>query len=616
MLLNSRYQVIRTLASGGFGETFLAEDTQMPSNRHCVIKLLKPIQNNPQIYQLVQERFQREAAILEDLGGQSNQIPALYAYFQSNGQFYLVQEFIEGETLTARVSKQGIVGESAVRQILISLLQVLEYVHSKRIIHRDIKPDNIILRHRDGLPVLIDFGAVREAMGTVVNSQGNPTSSIVIGTPGYMPSEQAMGRPIYSSDLYSLGITGIYLLTGCQPQELETDSRTGEILWHGKALNVSPTFKAVLDKAIAYHPRDRFATAKEMLDGLLNGVVVTASGFGSVQVPATVLSTVPVADLSNNQGRGYKGIILGSLITGGLIGGSAIAGIIMTRFSQPAAQPSTVNQTNSAKETLTTSLSPQTSVVPKAPKTEDTYQSSQNTTISPAPLPQSANYFYFVADSAYPNKATAQKQVSILQTQGYSQAGAFWIPDYPNLSGKQLFEVYVAKFDNSNSCVEFLKNYGQVNSEAYCAKASLDANTSPERLFYKQISPVKQGTNNGSANTLSTSQPSPESEVLNYYNDVNSHRYQSAWDRLPIELQENRNVHPNGYASFTSWWETVESVDVKQVSIIEKNANNAKVNANLAYNMKKGNNKPLSLTYNLFWDSLVQQWKLVKVKVN
>jgi serine/threonine protein kinase, bacterial len=84
MLLNNRYQVIRTLASGGFGETFLAEDTQMPSNRHCVIKLLKLIHNNPQIYQLVQERFQREAAILEDLGGQSNQIPALYAYFQSN----------------------------------------------------------------------------------------------------------------------------------------------------------------------------------------------------------------------------------------------------------------------------------------------------------------------------------------------------------------------------------------------------------------------------------------------------------------------------------------------------------------------------------------------------
>ena len=270
-LLNNRYQVIRTLGSGGFGETYLAEDTQMPSNRRCVIKQLRPIQNNPQIYQLVQERFQREAAILEDLGGASDQIPALYAYFQSVGQFYVVQEWVEGDTLTAKVRQQGILSESAVREILVTLLPVLEYVHSKRIIHRDIKPDNIILRHRDRQPVLIDFGAVRESMGTVFNSQGNPTSSIVIGTPGYMPSEQAAGRPVYSSDLYSLGLTAIYLLTGKQPQELETDPRTGEIIWHRHALSVSPTLAAVIDRAIAYHPRERYATAREMLEALQFG---------------------------------------------------------------------------------------------------------------------------------------------------------------------------------------------------------------------------------------------------------------------------------------------------------------------------------------------------------
>ncbi|NES01367.1 MAG: protein kinase, partial [Okeania sp. SIO2F4] len=143
-ILNNRYRIINTLASGGFGETFLAQDTQMPSGRLCVIKQLKPIVNNPQIYQLVQERFQREAAILEELGETNNQIPRLYAYFTENGQFYLVQEWIEGETLTKKLKTEGVFNENSVRQILLSLLPVLEYVHSKRIIHRDIKPGNII----------------------------------------------------------------------------------------------------------------------------------------------------------------------------------------------------------------------------------------------------------------------------------------------------------------------------------------------------------------------------------------------------------------------------------------------------------------------------------------
>lgn len=264
MLLNNRYRVIQIKGCGGFGETFLVEDTQMPSHRRCVVKLLKPITTNPQIYELVKTRFQREAAILEELGGNSDQIPTLYAYFQEDGQFYLVQEWIQGATLTAKVRQQGLFSEHAVQQLLINLLPVLEYVHGQRIVHRDIKPDNIIVRHRDGKPVLIDFGAVRESMGTAINSQGTPTTSIVIGTPGYMPPEQAAGRPVYSSDLFSLGITAIYLLTLKQPQELETDSSTGEIIWHQYAAGTSSQLVSVIDKAIAYHPRDRASDSERV----------------------------------------------------------------------------------------------------------------------------------------------------------------------------------------------------------------------------------------------------------------------------------------------------------------------------------------------------------------
>ncbi|MBW4645504.1 MAG: DUF4101 domain-containing protein [Goleter apudmare HA4340-LM2] len=293
-LLNHRYQVLRVLGSGGFGETFLAEDTQMPSSRHCVIKQLKPVANNPQIYQLVKERFQQEAAILEDLGDRSEQIPRLYAYFVDNGEFYLVQEYVEGLTLTQKIQQQGLQSESAVKDILINILPVLEYVHNKRIVHRDIKPDNIILRFSDGKPVLIDFGAVKVTMGTVMTASGNSNQSIVIGTPGFMPMEQSVGRPVFSSDLYSLGLTAIYLLTGKLPQEFTTDPATGDFLWRNHVGNISPSFAQVLDKAIQQSPRDRYLTVRDMLAALQTPATPVAPTVPVYQQPYTpVAPTVP-----------------------------------------------------------------------------------------------------------------------------------------------------------------------------------------------------------------------------------------------------------------------------------------------------------------------------------
>ncbi|ABA21322.1 serine/threonine protein kinase [Trichormus variabilis ATCC 29413] len=387
-LLNDRYQVIRTLGAGGFGETYLAEDTYMPSKRRCVVKQLRPIQNNPQIYQLVQERFQREAAILEELGGATEQIPALYAYFSADGQFYLVQEWVEGDTLTARLQQQGLFTESAIQELLVNLLPVLEYVHSKHIVHRDIKPDNIILRHRDGKPVLIDFGAVRESMGTVVNSQGNPTSSIVIGTPGYMPSEQAAGRPVYSSDLYSLGLTAIYLLTGRQPQTLDIDSQTGEIMWRQYASQINPVLASVLDKAIAYHPRDRYATARAMLDNLQSissPIPPTQPYFAPPPVvSAPPQPTVSVAPPANVTGNNQKGILFGSLIAGGLIGASVIVGLAFTRTPQPVAENNNTSPVNSITETPVSNATPE---VTQSPVTTQTIVPSPQQQVDPSPVP-------------------------------------------------------------------------------------------------------------------------------------------------------------------------------------------------------------------------------------
>ncbi len=298
-LINNRYRVVRGLGKGGFGATFLVEDTQLPSGKRFVLKELMPIEHDPQTYTLVKQRFEREAVILEELGGLTTQIPSLYAYFTEAGKFYLVQEYVEGETIAQKVMVQGVMSDAAVRDWLIGLLPVLSVVHDRQIIHRDIKPENIILQQRDHTPVLIDFGAVRETMGMKLTPQEQSTQSIVIGTPGYMPSEQAAGRAMFSSDLYSLGMTAIYALTGKIPQELPTDPMTGEVQWRSYAPSVSNGLARILDRAIASHSRDRFATAQAMrlaLDsGFISGTVVSgASTPMQTPIPTQVSGAYPV----------------------------------------------------------------------------------------------------------------------------------------------------------------------------------------------------------------------------------------------------------------------------------------------------------------------------------
>lgn len=301
-LLNNRYRIIKTLGRGGFGETYLTEDNHMPSGRKCVLKQLKPIVKQPKMPLWMKERFQREAAILEELGDGNSQIPQLYAYFSEGDKFYLVQEWIEGLTLNQYWEQEGNLHRDEVRQILQQLLPVLDYVHSRHIIHRDIKPENIILRKGDNLPFLIDFGAVKEAIATEVNLNSGSTYSASIGTPGYMSSEQAAGRPIYSSDLYSLGLTAIFLLTGLAPHELETDPRNGEIIWRSQGVNLDSELADVIDRAIRFHPRDRFSTAQEML-AALDGKLVHSGTHNPTGVTLNVAPNRP-SDGRNSTSHG------------------------------------------------------------------------------------------------------------------------------------------------------------------------------------------------------------------------------------------------------------------------------------------------------------------------
>ncbi len=302
-LLNNRYQILQTLGQGGFGSTYLAEDTHLPSHRRCVIKQLKLMAQTEAKQAIIRERFEREAAVLETLGQQHQQIPELHAYFCEGGEFYLVQEWIEGETLTQQVQRCGLWDGVAVQHLLQQILPVLDHVHSRYIIHRDIKPDNIILRVPDGLPVLIDFGAVKEA---VQSDSDLPTaSSVVIGTPGFMSSEQAAGRPTYSSDLYSLALTGLFLLSGKPPNDIPSDPASGDLKWRevlaAAGVSLPQSLMDVFDHALSFHPRDRFATAAEMLAALstegaesqLQTLVVAPAAPSQVVTRVTPVKTRP-----------------------------------------------------------------------------------------------------------------------------------------------------------------------------------------------------------------------------------------------------------------------------------------------------------------------------------
>ncbi|MBW4624732.1 MAG: serine/threonine protein kinase [Brasilonema octagenarum HA4186-MV1] len=474
-LLSERYHIISVLGSGGFCDTFLAEDTQMPSARRCVIKQLKPVNESSLIQEQIQKRFRREAITLEDLGATSHQIPSLYAYFQKFGQFYLVQEWIDGQTLFEKVQQSGCLSETEVVSILISLLDVLEYVHDKGLIHRDIKPDNIILRSSDHKPVLIDFGAVRETMGTVVNSQGSISSSIIVGTAGFMPNEQAAGRPVFASDLYSLGLTAIYLLTGQLPQQMTTDLYTGESIWQRDG--VSASLAAVLDKAIRNNIKERYPSARAMIYALQS--IASSLAFGQVakrtQPPAQTLPTTLRPAAENKR---QNSIFIGSVfMIGALFGTSIIIGLLLTNFRQPTAYKKetssgliTKPQRPDASFRLSPSGNPSSQMVHKQLMT--------------GALPSS---FHFIADSTFPNLQSAVKQTKTLQGAGYSQTDVFWIPDYPNLVDRHLFVVYVTTFSDRSSCLSFLRDYGKANPSAYCAFASKDPKAPTARVSFREI---------------------------------------------------------------------------------------------------------------------------------
>jgi serine/threonine protein kinase len=273
-LLDGRYKILQVLGAGGFSETYLAQDTRRPGSPTCVVKLLKPNTNNPNSLQISRRLFQSEAETLERLGNHS-QIPRLLAYFEEDQEFYLVQEYIKGNLLSTEFTPETPYSEAQTIQLLRDVLLTLAFVHEQGVIHRDVKPDNLIRRWEDDKLVLVDFGAVKKIWNR--NAAQNQVAGTIIGTPGYMATEQGRGKPRPSSDIYALGMVAVQAITGITPMSLQEDSETGETIWQQYA-KASPGLVAIIDKMIRYHFRDRFQSAKDVL-AALDQLTNAAPGF-------------------------------------------------------------------------------------------------------------------------------------------------------------------------------------------------------------------------------------------------------------------------------------------------------------------------------------------------
>ncbi len=268
LLLVERYRALKIIGRGGFGRTFQAVDEFKPSKPFCVIKQFLPQAQGTENLSKAALLFAQEAERLDTLG-RHPQIPELLAYFSQDNRQYLVQEFIDGQTLQQELAWSGAFDERKILELLKSLLPVLEFIHSQQVIHRDIKPENIIRRKRDNQLVLVDFGIAKFVTKIAVSGKGT-----IIGSEGYAPPEQAIGKATFSSDIYSLGVTCIHLLTEVEPVNL-FDVGEDKWIWRDYLKSkVSDQVKNLLDKMIIRATKKRFQNPREILS-LINQIYPT-----------------------------------------------------------------------------------------------------------------------------------------------------------------------------------------------------------------------------------------------------------------------------------------------------------------------------------------------------
>ena len=402
-IIGGRYAILRQLGAGGWGKTYLAEDLQRLGS-HCVIKQLINTHHNPGILKKAQELFEREGKTLIQLGNHP-QIPFLFAYFEENNEFYLIEEYIEGESFAQELESKGQLDENLVIDFLMDTLIILKYVHGNGIIHRDLKPDNIMRRQSDQKFVLIDFGGVKEVFNNNCLNQPSPNLLTQISTTGYTPQEQVNGYPEFNSDIYALGMTAIRALTGVEPRDLERNRKNKSVNWKESRIKVSSRLSNVIDKMIQENSEDRYQRVEEVLSDLsaTEQTLIVARPTPNTQltfINSIIQTRIPRTNIP-------LGLIFVCLVPFVAIGGFIVGFKV---FYQPNILPALPTKTSDV----------QNSTSPQIPQKNPSTSTTENPNMQDSPKTQASSG----ASPNFPSSQIPQKNPSTSATENPSMQGS------------------------------------------------------------------------------------------------------------------------------------------------------------------------------------------------
>uniref|UniRef100_B8HJY8 non-specific serine/threonine protein kinase n=1 Tax=Cyanothece sp. (strain PCC 7425 / ATCC 29141) TaxID=395961 RepID=B8HJY8_CYAP4 len=261
-LIDNRYQILRLLGTGGFGQTYLAQDLGRASKPLCIIKHLKPASHDPGFLEKLEQLYNRQVDILGKLGIH-DRLPTLVAHFREEQDFFLVHDFIEGHTLDNELRPQMVWQEFQVTDFLKEMLVILNFVHGQGVVHGDIQAENIIRRYRDSKLALVDFVTIRQEQIQMQSEAGQIFLTIAVSTPGYKDEGEEL-QPQFSSDIYNLGLVAIRSLTGMAIDQLPRHPDSGEILWEPQS-SISVELEHFINTMVQPQPEARYQSAAEAL---------------------------------------------------------------------------------------------------------------------------------------------------------------------------------------------------------------------------------------------------------------------------------------------------------------------------------------------------------------